>query len=363
MRGTSAIVATTVVIAAGAGCTQPGADRAAAELAVGQAAAAGWTVAIDDGLGAVRRLDPAVLEVWAGAPTIELTLGAAVTTSLTVIIHNAVPDAEITSPTVALGATTTGARVTDRTVSAVIPAGAHRLRVAAPDADEVGRFRVVAMADIQTALPTVDEVFARIAGVPDVRFVVSMGDLTERALEEEYDLFEAQLAYLPVPYYTTLGNHELWTEADNYFRRFGRASFQARFKGAAFTFADSGDGGLDPTVEGWLDGWLADGADDLHLFLTHYPPIDPVGVRAGSFRSRRQAHQLLARLSEGGVDLTLYGHVHTFLAYENAGIPAYISGGGGAVPVRWDGIGRHVLVVDLDPARGAIDQVGVARVD
>ena len=42
--------------------------------------------------------------------------------------------------------------------------------------------------------------------------------------------------------------------------------------------------------------------------------------------------KLLGMLSAAGVDLTLYGHVHTYLEFTNAGIPAYISGGGGAIP-------------------------------
>ena len=46
----------------------------------------------------------------------------------------------------------------------------------------------------------------------------------------------------------------------------------------------------------------------------------------------------------------------------NAGVPAYISGGGGAIPERMDGIGRHYLVVEVDPRVG-VRTVGVTRVD
>jgi 3',5'-cyclic-AMP phosphodiesterase len=199
-----------------------------------------------------------------------------------------------------------------------------------------------------------------------------MGDLTERGELEEYDLFERQLETLRIPYYTTLGNHELWADSARYFDRFGRASFQFMFKGVAFTFVDSGDADLDPLVEQWLDGWLANARDQPHVFLTHIPPIDPVGFRYGAFRSTRDGHRLLARLVEGNVDLTLYGHIHTYEKFENAGIPAYISGGGGAAPMRFDGIDRHFLVVELNPtaAFGAlplgdpgIGAVEVHRVD
>lgn len=41
------------------------------------------------------------------------------------------------------------------------------------------------------------------------------------------------------------------------------------------------------------------------------------------------------------VDLTVHGHVHSYYAFANAGIPAFITGGGGAIPERFDAIGRQ----------------------
>ena len=43
------------------------------------------------------------------------------------------------------------------------------------------------------ALESSDDVFARISAIPDARFVIAMGDITERAELDEYDLFERQL--------------------------------------------------------------------------------------------------------------------------------------------------------------------------
>jgi len=357
------LAAAALVIAAA--CTRPGEQRALAELEVGRAAGDGITVDVAGGLAEIRALGAGVIELWAQAPVLELTVRVepAGAGDWTLTVRNAMPDGELTAPPEVGVATESRDAPTVRAFRLTLPAGEHRLRVAPPDADRPERFRVVAMADIQTALSSVDDLFVRINGEPDVRFVVSMGDLTERALDAEYDLFEQQLAVLEIPFFTTLGNHELWADPARWRDRFGRASFQFQFKGAAFTFADSGDASIDPLVHGWIDDWIATARDRLHVFLTHFPPLDPVGTRAGSFRSWGEAHDLLARLAAGGVDLTLYGHIHSFLAFENAGIPAYISGGGGARPERWDGIGRHYLVVDLDPAAGVALSVAVARVD
>ncbi|NPC52723.1 metallophosphoesterase, partial [Corallococcus exiguus] len=51
-----------------------------------------------------------------------------------------------------------------------------------------------------------------------------------------------------------------------------------------------------------------------------------------------------------------------YYSFSNAGIPAYISGGGGAIPERFDGVGRHFLAVDVDPSAG-VREVGLVRVD
>ncbi|MBK9036104.1 MAG: metallophosphoesterase [Myxococcales bacterium] len=354
----STIVGAALALAA---CTRPGEDRALADGQVGVATSAGVTVAVTDRLAAIRTLAPGQLELWASAPVLEVTIDVPVSAAgaWRVTVANALPDADLREAGVAIGTAVAAPRPTVLVRDVALTAGRHVITVG-PAPEGPGPFRIAAMADIQTGLPTVDEVFAAIA-TTSPRFVVCMGDLTERSGLEEYALFEAQLATLPVPFYTTLGNHELWADPARYFDRYGRATFQFVYRDVAFTFADSGDAGLDPLVEDEVDAWLARAADRTHVFLTHFPPIDPVGIRDGAFRSRRDAHRLIGKLADAGVDLALYGHIHSYAAFEHAGIPAYVSGGGGARPELWDGIGRHFLVLELEA--GARPIVGVRRVD
>jgi hypothetical protein len=348
-------------LAALAACTRPSEQRAADDLGVGTASLTDASVQIAGGLAAVRELADHRLELWAQAPVLDLQLSLLDTAAgdWTITIRNALTDAVLSD-----GTTTytrePGQHPTVAIFRVPLGAGAHALRLAPPDADSRAPFRVAAMADIQTALPVVHEVFARINAVPDLRFVVGMGDLTERGELAEYELYERQLATLNIPLYTTIGNHELWHDHMRFLDRFGRANFQFDFHGVAFTFVDSGDAGLDPLVEEWLDGWLDAARDRPHVFLTHMPPVDPVGIRYGSFRSTRDGRRLLSRLAGGNVDLTLYG------------IPAYITGGGGADPMRLDGIDRHFLVIELGSPQtgllpidltGGIGGVEVHRVD
>lgn len=344
-------------------CTRPGEQRALAELDVGSAGLRGISVQAAGGLAAIRELGDGKLELWSQTPDLALTVTLDATSAgpWTIVARNTLVDAVLTESGV-VHTREPGGFPTVASFALTLDAGTTLLRIAPPDADRAEPYRFAAMADIQTALPIVDDVFRAISDVPGLRFVAAMGDITERGELEEYDLFDRQLQTLTIPFYTTLGNHELWGPAERFLGRYGRASFHFAFKGAAFTFVDSGDAGIDPIVENWLDGWLAEGKDQAHVFLTHVPPLDPFGGRYGSFRSAEDARRLLARLVAGNVDLTLYGHIHTFIKFENAGIPAYISGGGGALPMKWDGIDRHFLVVTIDPVTRSIGDVEVHRV-
>lgn len=353
------------LLAGASACSRPGEERAYAELEIGhETQPDGLAVTVAGGLARIARAAPGELTLWSQAPALELslTVPAAAAGGWSIEAQNVPADCELSVDGGAPIAASAQQRTTSRFLVS-LPAGEHQLRIAPPDAATSGTFRFLALADIQTALPEVHEVFATMNKVPGARFAVFMGDLTDRAELEEYLLAEQQLATLQMPFYATLGNHELWQDPDRFFSRFGRASFHFEYRGVAFTFADSGDAGLDPIVEGWVDGWLAQSREQVHVFLSHFPPIDPSGARDGSYRSHRDGHRLLGKLARGGVDLTLFGHIHTFIAYENAGIPSYISGGGGARQEQWDGISaRHFLVIDVSAGDG-IEAVAIRRVE
>lgn len=346
-----------------AGCPPPGEERALAELDIGrELTAEGVELAVRGGLARIERAERGELVLWAQAPAFEVDVQVPVSAAgrLRLEVRNSPSGTELALD----GGAPVAAQARQHTTSVFeldLPAGPHQLAVAPPDAHDEQPFRFLALADIQTALPTVHQVFAEMNRVPDARFVVFMGDLTERSELAEYELALRQLETLDLPFYATLGNHELWADAGRFHRRFGRASFQFVFRQVAFTFADSGDAGLDPLVERWIDEWLHAARDRTHVFLSHFPPVDPEGLRDGSYRSRRDGQRLLAKLAREDVDLTLFGHIHTFHSYTNAGIPSYISGGGGARQERWDGIARHFLIIDLGPT--GIDSVAARRVD
>jgi Icc protein len=352
-----------VVALLAAGCLDPAEDRAQREDEIGHARAEGIEARVEDGLASVQRLDRDGLVLWGSAPAfvVHLTFAPGAPPSFTLTVENAMSDAVVRGPEVTMLA---GAVPTERRFLLTPPAtgGELALTVGPLDAGAPGAFRFAALADVQEAIGRVQDIYARMNEEAGLRFVVFDGDLTQWGNAEELERFQRELRGLHVPLFATLGNHELGSGGPTFHRLFGRGSFRYLFRGVQVTMLDSASATIAPITYRRLAGWLDEGRTRLHVVGMHIPPIDPVGTRNGAFASRAEAARLLAMLAGGGVDLTLYGHIHSYYSFWNAGIPAFISGGGGALPERFDGIGRHFLVIDADPTAATFD-VHVVRVD
>jgi 3',5'-cyclic AMP phosphodiesterase CpdA len=361
------VFAGTAAIAAS--CVHVAEERARRDLEVGQAEHGDVRVSVAEGLAAVRHLARGRLELWAGAPalSISMSIGPESGGEWTIRMDNVLSNAELLAeapPGQALDVALVDAPApTERTWRVDLPAGTGvALTLRPPDADLPDPWRFAVYADVQEAIDEVQDIYIKMNAHPGIRFALISGDLTSQGTVEELTRFQREMKTLNFPCYATLGNHELGTAPPPYHDYFGRGNYSFVFRGVQFTMIDSASATIDPMVYGWLDGWLAAGRERLHVTTMHIPPLDPVGLRNGAFASRAEADKLLALFAGGGVDLTVYGHLHTYYAFENAGIPAYISGGGGAIPERMDGIGRHFLAVDVIPS-GTFSQVAVVRVD
>jgi predicted phosphodiesterase len=345
-------------------CQRPAEQRAQRDLQIGKADSGALGVHVSEGLAAVRSLSADRLVLWSSAPGWDIELRAREAQTLTVELRNVMRSAELTvlEPAGASADPLGGDIVTEKRYALTLPEGTTRLRLSVPGATSDGAFRFALMSDVQEAIGRVGDLFRRMNEEADVDFLLGAGDLTENGTEEQLERYQRELRVLELPYYTTLGNHELGSTPPPYQDYFGRASFHFVHKGVHFSLLDSGSATLDPMVNDWLYGWLDTAKDDVHIVAMHIPPLDPVGVRNGAFGSRAEASTLLARLAEARVDLTLYGHIHSYYSFDNAGIRAFISGGGGALPERFDRIGRHFLLIDVD-ARVGVTSVRTVRVD
>lgn len=364
-----------LVLCSLAGCLRPSEERARQDAQVGQAETTELRVEVEGGHAVVRELSPGYVSLWASAPRFQLELGyrAAPPAELWLEVANCMPGAALRRvPAVPLLASERDAGGVCRFQLAP-PAELRELELelGPPDSVRPRPFRFAVLSDVQEAIERVQDIYARMNQLidepPGIDFLFGAGDLTSQGTREELERFQLELTGLRIPYYTTLGNHELGQNPTLFHEYFGRGSQSFDYKGVRFSLIDSASATVDPIVFDWLDEWLQPSAsalqpEALHVVAMHIPPLDPTGVRNGAFASRSEAAKLLARLAAGGVDLTLYGHIHSYYHFQNAGIQAYISGGGGSIPERFDQVGRHFLVVDADPEARRLE-VRVVRVD
>jgi len=344
-------------------CLRPSEERARQDQEVGSADDGRMSVEVEGGHAVVRELDTGYVSLWASAPRLRIDVRflRPPPDELLLSIYNCMPEAQLSGvPVLQSGRDAAG--VCWFRLGPLAGAAALGLRVEPPDSERGSPFRFAVMSDVQEAIDGVQDIYDVLNLEPDVDFLLGAGDLTQRGTAEQLERFQQELQSLKIPYYTTLGNHELGETPTLYHRYFGRGSQSFAYKGVRFSLIDSASATLDPIVFGWLDDWLTLGAGQLHVVAMHIPPLDPIGVRNGAFASRNEAAKLLARLAAAGVDLTLYGHIHSYYHFDNAGIPAFISGGGGAIPEKFDNIGRHFLIVDADPLAQRFE-VRVVRVD
>ncbi|MCP4132935.1 MAG: metallophosphoesterase [bacterium] len=346
-------------------CIRPSQEGAEMDLLVGKGEVAGAIISSGDGLATIQELSSGNITFWAQAPvvTVSLDLTGSSVTEWNIIIKNAMPDTELRSSQTGMSSVVQ-TPTTGKEYSLSFTADsqqAYTLTFDPTNYDVEESFTFAMMADVQRAFDEVGEIYTKI-NETSARFVCFPGDLTSTGSREELQAFVEKTSLLNIPVYFSPGNHDLGGDVSDWFELIGRRSFHFSFKGVEFTMVDSSTAYLDPLVYGWLDSWVDNNINKTHFFFTHIPPLDPFGIRNGSFRSRNEAYKLLAILAEGRVDATFYGHIHSLYEFTNAGIKAYISGGGGAIPERFDGIGRHFLTVTANPSSG-MESVQVNKVD
>ncbi|HZO11652.1 MAG TPA: metallophosphoesterase [Polyangiaceae bacterium] len=337
------------------GCTGGSEERTRRDMDVGLAEAGGVTFDVRDGLAVVHAA-PHALELWAGAPTFVMQARAAgdAVADWTIDVNNAMVATELS----VTPATTVTAHATERATHkryrvVLEPNQTYQLAFSTPDAADRAPYRFALLSDVQEAIDRVQDIFDAIDAEPGLSFLLGAGDLSDRGTREELERFQLELESLSIPYYTTLGNHDAPSDS-GWHDLYGRVNFRFVFRGVQFTLVDTAGATIDPAVYDWLAEWLDEGREGVHVVAMHIPPLDPVGVRNGAFGSRNEAGKVLAMLSEANVDLSLYGHIHSFYQFDNAGIPAFISGGGGALPERLDGIERHFMVFEVGADSGVL---------
>jgi predicted phosphodiesterase len=145
-----------------------------------------------------------------------------------------------------------------------------------------------------------------------IDFFCVLGDLTNDATPDEVDSIKLQLESVGIPYYATIGNHDLY-QADGWERfkeNYGPSCYSATIADRIkLIFLDTADGTLGPTQFGWFEKELQDTLCT-KIVLTHFPVYDgeePIMWRLASDAERVKVQSLLERYDAYA---WCAGHIH-----------------------------------------------------
>ncbi len=234
-----ALFASTVALTT---CVHVSDERSRRDEQIGKAQTQGMSLEVSDGLAAIRELESGRLHLWAKAPLLEMHahMSSAAPASLTITIDNVLPDAVLEAVTsageplapMALDA----ARPTQKRWTLTLPQDVDtKLTVRPARGEPTAPWRFALLSDVQEAIDRVQDIYGRMNADPAIEFVVSAGDLTTQGKPEQLERFQHELESLRVPFFPTLGNHELGTDDGEPFQRwFGRANFRFFYGGLQF---------------------------------------------------------------------------------------------------------------------------------
>lgn len=170
-------------------------------------------------------------------------------------------------------------------------------------------------------------------------FVLHTGDVTEDGSEQGFAEIRNVIGATGLPVHAAIGNHDSRTDGTpDLFRKYLNEPNQAFDAGGLrFVIIDNADRsvGFSPETLAWLARDLAEHRSARYVIVFHRPFMFPLSQVVGDDEtptSRRTNDEFLRLIETARVAAIFAGHLHTYLPYSLAGIPTYVTGGGGGEP-------------------------------
>jgi len=162
-----------------------------------------------------------------------------------------------------------------------------------------------------------------------IDFFCVLGDLTHDATGEEVAVIKAALDSVGRPYYTTIGNHDLY-------RKDGWRLFKENFGPSCYSvtlasrlklvFLDTAEGTIGSTQFDWLERELEASRDFVTVVGTHFPVYEGFTPMMWRLASTAERHRLQSILEQNRVFAYTSGHIHGWRHTEVGGVQHFIAG-------------------------------------
>ncbi len=160
--------------------------------------------------------------------------------------------------------------------------------------------------------------FARRA---DASFIIHTGDLADHGLEEEFDHFLVEAnKKLSIPFYSALGNHDLYGDGwDTFKEKMGPSVTAFDFANSRFIFIDTASCDVGKEQMEWIEDELEDArsrSEIKHIFMfSHMCLYDDTLETPTIICDPDERYQLISMLDKYDVDFFLCGHKHSAEKY------------------------------------------------
>ena len=134
----------------------------------------------------------------------------------------------------------------------------------------------------------------------DPDFIILNGDIVNNGYSLEYVVASSVIESLPVPVFTTTGNHDIWENGRKYYNSyFGQTYYYFDHKGTRFIFLDSSSGIIGNAQFEWLKSVLENSYGKKIVVFSHISPVDTVsGIFDDSERANKQMSHTISLKSE-----------------------------------------------------------------
>ncbi len=156
-----------------------------------------------------------------------------------------------------------------------------------------------------------------------VDLLFQLGDLADAGWAGDYEMGAAILDSLGVPYYSAIGNHDLFNEGWTRYRsHFGPSVYTLPIGEVLFIVLDEGSATLGDLQRAWLEEEL-EGASAAHIVLLgHYPLWCSTDRGFSQLGSEQEVYDILNLIRRYAIEAHISGHTHrwAYTEFEGAGL-------------------------------------------
>lgn len=143
------------------------------------------------------------------------------------------------------------------------------------------------------------------------KFILNCGDVSQNGSAEDFTAFGNEMTLSGLPYYTALGNHDLYFGGwNNYQQILGRSCYSFTAGQARIICIDSANGTLGASQKLWLENVLRTKTEPLCFVFTHFEFFSSGFPTVQQYTDIEEIYYLMHLFETHGVNYVLMGHSH-----------------------------------------------------